>query len=82
MTSWQGPQRGRGWGETAYMYFAYCIVKYIKSISNKPDNFRQLSLVLLPKGRLEFNHDMKIQLSFLFSYVLGSVFHKDKVNYH
>ena len=39
-----------------------------------------LSLVLLLNGRLDFNHGiMEFQLLFLFSFVLGSVFHEDKV---
>ena len=40
-----------------------------------------LSLVLLLNGRLDFNREiMEFQLLFLFSLVLGSVFHEDKVS--
>ena len=56
------------------------MIKYIKVFSNKPDNFRQFSLVFQLNGGVDFNHDMKIQLLFLYSYVLGSVFHEDKVS--
>ena len=40
-----------------------------------------LSLGLLLNGRLDFNREiMEFQLLFLFSFVLGSVFHEDKVS--
>ena len=53
---------------------------YIKVFSHKPDNF-SLSLVLLLNGRSDFNREItEFQLLFLFSFVLGSVFHEGEVS--
>ena len=54
------------------------IIKCINVFSDKPDS---LSLVSLLNGRLDFNREIiKFQLLFLFYFVLGSVFHEDKVS--
>ena len=46
-----------------------------------PTILNSLSLVLLLNGRLDFNLEiMEFQLLFLFSFILGSVFHEDKVS--
>ena len=54
------------------------VIKYVKV---SPTILNSLSLVLLLNGRLDFNLEiMEFQLLFLFSFILGSVFHEDKVS--
>ena len=57
------------------------IIKYIKVFTDKPDI---LLLVLLLNGRLDFNREIMefhlFMFFFLYPFVLGSVFHEDKVS--
>ena len=57
------------------------LMSVLRFSPTKPTISDSLSLVLLLNGRLDFNHEiMECQILFLFSFVLGSVFHKDKVS--
>ena len=68
MNELQGPRRGRGW----------FILRFSPTNPTISDSF---SLVLLLDGGLYFNREiMEFQPFVLFSFVLGSMFHEDKVS--
>ena len=57
--------------------------KYIKVYSNKPDNFRQFVVRFVAERTTRFqpsNNGISAVVSDLFLFVLGSVFHEDKVS--
>ena len=60
----------------------YILISMLKfSSTSTPTISDSLLLVLLLNGRLDFNCEiMEFQLLFLFSFVLGSVFHEAKVS--
>ena len=55
-------------------YLPYILLSIIKVFSDKPDNFRQFVVSFAAERQTRFQPEF--QLLFLFSFVLGSVFHE------